>query len=132
QRDATAVIESGSGKLVCAVKHPLNPADFSCFVLQARRSKCDIVGIAKGGSDMLNAMKATKEFGIDQTMKVASLMLFITDVHSMGLAGAEGLLFTTSWDWNLNDKTREFGRRFYEKAQRMPTEIQAANYSATM
>ncbi|NLD68677.1 MAG: ABC transporter substrate-binding protein [Limnobacter sp.] len=132
QRDATAVIESGGGKVVGAVKHPLNTADFSSFVLQAQSSKSDIVGIANGGSDMLNALKATKEFGIDQTMKVASLMLFITDVHSMGLAGAEGLLFTTSWDWNLNDKTREFGRRFYEKAQRMPTEIQAANYSATM
>lgn len=81
---------------------------------------------------MVNALKAAKEFGIDKSMKVASLLLFITDVHSIGLKDAQGLLFTTSWDWNQNDETRKFGRRFFDKAKRMPTEVQAANYSATM
>ena len=132
QRDATGVIKAGGGQVVGAVKHPLNASDFSSFLLQAQSSKAQILGIANGGSDMVNALKASKEFGIDKTMKVASLMLFITDVHSMGLKDAEGLLFTTSWDWNLNDETRKFGRRFFDKAKRMPTEIQAANYSATM
>jgi branched-chain amino acid transport system substrate-binding protein len=132
QRDAAGVITAGGGQVVGAVKHPLNASDFSSFLLQAQSSKAQILGIANGGSDMINALKASKEFGIDKTMKVASLLLFITDVNSIGLKDAEGLLFTTSWDWNLNDDTRKFGRRFFDKAKRMPTEIQAANYSATM
>jgi len=132
QRDAAGVITAGGGQVVGAVKHPLNASDFSSFLLQAQNSKAQILGIANGGSDMINALKASKEFGIDKTMKVASLLLFITDVNSIGLKDAEGLLFTTSWDWNLNDETRKFGRRFFDKAKRMPTEIQAANYSATM
>ncbi|MCM2297144.1 ABC transporter substrate-binding protein [Rhodoferax sp.] len=132
QRDATGVINAGGGKVIGAAKHPLNASDFSSFLLQAQSSKAQILGIANGGSDMVNALKASKEFGIDKSMKVASLMLFLTDVHSMGLKDAQGLLFTTSWDWNLNEETRKFGRRFFEKAKRMPTEVQAANYSATM
>lgn len=132
QRDATSVIKAGGGQVAGAVKHPLNAADFSSFLLQAQSSKAQILGIANGGSDMVNALKASKEFGIGKSMKVASLMLFLTDIHSMGLKNSEGLLFTTSWDWNLNDETRKFGRRFFEKAKRMPTDVQAANYSATM
>ena len=132
QRDATGVINAGGGKVIGSAKHPLNASDFSSFLLQAQSSKAQILGIANGGSDMVNALKASKEFGIDKSMKVASLMLFLTDVHSMGLKDAQGLLFTTSWDWNLNEETRKFGRRFFEKAKRMPTEVQAANYSATI
>lgn len=131
-RDASNVVKSNGGHVIGSVKHPLNASDFSSFMLQAQNSKAQILGIANGGSDMINALKSTREFGIDKSMKVASLMLFITDVHSMGLKNAEGLLFTTSWDWNLNDETRKFGRRFFEKTKRMPTEIQAADYSATM
>jgi branched-chain amino acid transport system substrate-binding protein len=132
QRDATGVINAGGGKVIGAAKHPLNASDFSSFLLQAQSSKAQILGIANGGSDMVNALKASKEFGIDKSMKVASLMIFLTDIHSMGLKDSQGLLFTTSWDWNLNDETRKFGRRFFEKAKRMPTDVQAANYSATM
>ncbi|MFZ2388545.1 MAG: ABC transporter substrate-binding protein [Polaromonas sp.] len=132
ERDATNVVKAGGGKVVGSVKHPINASDFSSFLLQAQSSKAQILGIANGGGDMINALKAAKEFGIGKSMKVASLLLFITDVHSMGLDKAEGLLFTTSWDWNLNDETRKFGRRFFEKAKRMPTDVQAANYSSTM
>jgi branched-chain amino acid transport system substrate-binding protein len=132
QRDATGVIKAGGSQVAGAARHPLNASDFSSYLLQAQSSNAQILGIANGGSDMINALKASKEFGIDKKMKVASLLLFTTDVHSMGLKNAEGLLFTTSWDWNLNDATRKFGQRFFEKAKRMPTEIQAANYSATM
>ena len=132
QHDAAGVINASGGQVVGSVKHPLNASDFSSFLLQAQNSKAEILGIANGGTDMVNALRASKEFGVDKKMKVASLMLFITDVHSMGLKDAEGILFTTSWDWNLNDETRKFGRRFFDKAKRMPTEIQAANYSATM
>ena len=132
ERDATSVVKAGGGKVVGSVKHPINASDFSSFLLQAQSSKAQILGIANGGGDMMNALKAAKEFGIDKSMKVASLLLFITDVHSMGLDKAEGLLFTTSWDWNLNDETRKFGQRFFEKAKRMPTDVQAANYSSAM
>ena len=132
QRDATNVIKAHGGQVIGGVKHPLGAADFSSFLLQAQNSRAQILGIANGGSDMINALKASREFGIGKNMKVASLMLFLVDVHSMGLKNAEGLLFTTSWDWSLNDESRKFGRRFFEKARRMPTDIQAANYSATM
>lgn len=132
ERDATSVVKAGGGQVAGSVRHPINASDFSSFLLQAQSSKAQILGIANGGGDMMNALKATKEFGIDKSMKVASLLLFITDVHSMGLDKAEGLLFTTSWDWNLNDETRQFGRRFFEKAKRMPTDVQAANYSSAM
>ena len=132
QRDATSVIKANGGQVIGAVKHPLGASDFSSFLLQAQNSKAQILGIANGGSDMINALKSAREFGIGKNMKVASLMLFLVDVHSMGLKNAEGLLFTTSWDWSLNDESRQFGRRFFEKAKRMPTDIQAANYSATM
>ncbi|MFA5664052.1 ABC transporter substrate-binding protein [Castellaniella sp.] len=130
--DAKKVIEANGGKVVGTVKHPLGALDFSSFLLQAQSSGAEILGIANGGADMINALKMAREFGIDRSMKVASLMLFLIDVHSMGLEEAQGLLFTTSWDWSVSDEAREFGRRFYEKAQRMPTDIQAANYSATM
>jgi len=132
ERDASNVVKAGGGQVVGSVKHPINASDFSSFLLQAQSSKAQILGIANGGGDMMNALKAAKEFGIGKSMKVASLLLFITDVHSMGLDKAEGLLFTTSWDWNLNEETRKFGRRFFDKAKRMPTDVQAANYSSTM
>lgn len=130
QRDATSIIKANSGQVLGASKHPLGASDFSSFLLQAKNSKAQILGIANGGSDMINALKGAREFGVGTSMKVASLMLFLTDVHSMGLKDAQGLLFTTSWDWNLNEESRKFGRRFFEKAGRMPTDVQAANYSA--
>ena len=132
QRDATAVITAGGGRVIGSAKHPVGTVDFSAYLVQAAASKPQILGIANGGSDMVNALKAIKEFGLDETMKVASLLMFITDVHSMGLQDAGGLLFTTSWDWNLNDESRAFGRRFYARTGRMPTDVQAADYSSTM
>ena len=132
QRDALAVITAGGGRMIGSVRHPVNSPDFSSYLLQADAAKPQILGIANGGNDMVNAIKTIKEFGIDQHMKVASLLMFITDVHSIGLKDAGGLLFTTSWDWNLNDESRAFGRRFYAKTGRMPTDVQAADYSSTM
>ena len=118
--------------MIGSVRHPINTTDFSSFLLQAQTSKAQAIGLANGGADTINAIKSAREFGVDKTAKIASLVLFISDVHSLGLPAAQGLTFTTSWDWNLNDQTRAFGRRFFEKAKRMPTEVQAANYSATM
>jgi len=132
EADASKVIRANGGRLVGSVKHPINTLDFSSFLLQAQNSKAQVIGLANGGADTINAIKSAREFGIDKTMKIASLVLFISDVHSLGLPMAQGLMFTTSWDWNLNESARAFGRRFYEKTKRMPTEVQAANYSATM
>ena len=91
-----------------------------------------IFAAAYSGGDTQNAIKAAKEFGISKTMKLAGLLVFITDIHSLGLKNTEGLLLTTSWDWNLDDASRAFGRKFFDKTQRMPTDLQAADYSATM
>ena len=132
QRDATSVIKANGGQVIGAVKHPLGASDFSSFLLQAQNSKAQILALANAGGDTINAIKAAKEFGINKSMKMAGLLVFLTDIHSLGLRNTEGLLLTTSWDWNLNDQTRAFGKKFFEKAKRMPTDIQAADYSATM
>ena len=132
QDDTTKVVTAAGGKVLGSVKHPLNASDFSSFLLQAQNSKAQILGLANAGGDTINAIKAAKEFGINKSMKMAGLLVFLTDIHSLGLRNTEGLLLTTSWDWNLNDKTREFGKKFFAKTKRMPTDIHAANYSATM
>ena len=132
QDDTTKVVTAAGGKVLGSVKHPLNASDFSSFLLQAQNSKAHILGLANAGGDTINAIKAAKEFGINKTMKMAGLLVFLTDIHSLGLKNTEGLLLTTSWDWNLNDQTRAFGKKFFAKTKRMPTDIQAADYSATM
>src|SRR3990167_8720248 len=126
------VAKAKGGNVVGAVRHPLNASYFSSFLLQAQSSKAQILGLANAGGDTINAIKAAKEFGIGKSMKLAGLLIFISDVHSLGLRNTEGLQFTTSWYWDLNDETRKFSARFFEKTKRMPTEIQAADYSATM
>ena len=132
EADTAKVVKENGGQVLGQVKHPLNASDFSSFLLQAQNSKAQILGLANAGGDTINAIKAAKEFGISKTMKMAGLLVFITDIHSLGLKNTEGLLLTTSWDWNLNDKTREFGKKFFAKTKRMPTDIHAADYSATM
>ena len=132
EADASKVVKEKGGTVVGSVKHPLNTSDFSSFLLQAQNSKAQVLALANAGGDTQNAIKAAKEFGISKTMKMVGLLVFVTDVHSLGLKNTEGLLLTTSWDWNLDDKTRAFGKRFFEKTKRMPTDIKAADYSATM
>ena len=132
EADTSAAVKAKGGTVPGSVRHPLNASDFSSFLLQAQNSKAQILGLANAGGDTINAIKAAKEFGIDKTMKMAGLLLFITDIHSLGLKNTEGLQFTSSWYWDLNDETRKFGKRFFDKTKRMPTSIQAADYSATM
>ena len=132
EADTSAAVKAKGGTVAGSVRHPLNASDFSSFLLQAQNSKAQILGLANAGGDTINAIKAAKEFGIDKTMKMAGLLLFITDIHSLGLKNTEGLQFTSSWYWDLNDETRKFGKRFFDKTKRMPTSIQAAGYSATM
>jgi len=130
QSDTTKVVTDSGGTVLGGVRHPLNTSDFSSFLLQAQSSNAQILGLANAGGDMINAVKAAKEFGVDKTMQIAGLLVTLSDVHSMGLNSAGGLLFTTSWYWDLNDETRSWSKRFFEKTQRMPTEVQAADYSA--
>lgn len=132
QADATKVIDANGGKLVGVARHPINTADYSSFLLQAQNAKPQVLGFVNAGGDFANALKAAREFGLDKQMKMASLVLFISDIHGLGLAQTQGLQFTTSWDWNLNDESRAFGRKFFAKTKRMPTDVQASNYSATL
>ena len=132
EADATKVVKEKGGTVLGSVKAPLNTSDFSSFLLQAQNSKAQVLALANAGGDTINSIKSAREFGITKSMKMVGLLVFITDVHSLGLKNTEGLLLTTSWDWNLDDKTRAFGKKFFEKTKRMPTDIQAADYSATM
>jgi len=129
EADATTVVKANGGTVVGSVKHPLNASDFSSFLLQAQASKAQILAMANAGGDFTNAMKAAKEFGITKTMKVAGLLVFINDVHSLGLNSTEGLQLADSWYWNQDDASRKFAKRFFEKYKRMPSSLQAADYS---
>ena len=129
--DASKVVKDNGGTVAGAVRHPLNASDFSSFLLQAQSSKAQILALANAGGDFTNAMKAAKEFGIGKTMKVAGLLVFINDVHSLGLANTEGLQLAASWYWNQDDASRKFAKRFFDKYKRMPSSLQAADYSAT-
>src|SRR3954470_975946 len=132
ESDATSVVKANGGRVVGSVKHPLNASDFSSFLLQAQGSKAQILAMANAGGDFTNAMKAAKEFGITKTMKVAGLLVFINDVHSLGLNNTEGLQLADSWYWNQDDASRKFAKRFFDKYKRMPSSLQAADYSVAM
>ena len=129
--DASNVVKANGGTVTGAVRHPLNASDFSSFLLQAQSSKAQILALANAGGDFTNAMKAAKEFGVNKTMKIAGLLVFINDVHSLGLANTEGLQLADSWYWNQDDASRAFAKRFFAKYKRMPSSLQAADYSAT-
>jgi len=132
ERDTTAVVVKAGGKVIGGVKHPLNTADFSSFLLQAQASKAKIIGLANAGGDTTNTIKQASEFGIVAGgQKLAGLLLFITDVHSLGLKVAQGLNFTETFYWDLNDGTRAFSKRFSErmKNKAQPTMVQAGVYS---
>jgi branched-chain amino acid transport system substrate-binding protein len=132
ERDTAAVVEQTGGKVLGAVYAPINTPDFSSFLLQAQSSKAQIIGLANAGGDTINSIKQGAEFGIVQGgQKFAALLMFITDVHSLGLKTAQGLQFTTAFYWDQDDATRSFSRRFFERVHHMPTMIQAGIYSAT-
>jgi len=129
---ATEVVKAGGGSVVGDVRVPLGTSDFSSYLLQAQGSGAQVLGLANAGADTSNSMKAASEFGLTKTMTPAALLVFISDVHAMGLPIAQGLVLTTAWYWDFDDKTRAFASRFYEKTKRMPTFPQAAIYSATL
>ena len=134
EKVTTDVVNANGGKVLGSVRHPLNTSDFSSFLLRAQSSGADVIALANGGTDTINAIKGANEFGLTKSgkQKVASLLTFITDVHSMGLNTAQGIVLTEAFYWDLNDDTRKWARAFSAKTGRMPTMVQAAMYSATL
>ena len=132
ERDTGAVVEANGGKVVGKVRHPINSPDFSSYLLQAQASKAKVVGLANAGGDTTNSIKQAAEFGITAGgQKLAALLLFITDVHALGLSVAQGLTFTEAFYWDMNDGTRAFADRFSkQKPGFKPTMVQAGVYSA--
>ena len=114
-----------------AVRVPLQTSDFSSFVLQAQSSGAQVLALANAGTDFINSLKAAHEFGLTKTMKPVGLVVFIPNIHSLGLDVAQGLTITTAWYWDLNDETRAFSKRYQERTQKPPTMAQAGTYSAT-
>lgn len=132
ENDTAAVVKADGGKVLGSVKHPLSASDFSSFLLQAQASKAQILGLANAGGDTVNAIKAANEFGITKTMKLAGLLMFINDVHSLGLNATQGMYQTDSWYWDQNDESRKWAKRYFDKMKKMPSSLQAADYSVTM
>jgi branched-chain amino acid transport system substrate-binding protein len=129
QADATAAVTKAGGSVVGSVRAPLSASDFSSFLLQAQASKAQILGLANAGGDTINSIKAANEFGITKTMKLAGLLMFINDVHSLGLKATQGMYLTDSWYWNQSPESRAWSKRFFDKFKRMPSSLQAADYS---
>ena len=132
QNDTATVVKAAGGTVVGAVRAPLNASDFSSFLLQAQSSKAQILGLANAGGDTINSIKAANEFGVTKTMKLAGLLVFINDIHSLGLKTTQGMYLTDSWYWNQNAETRAWSRKFFEKFKRMPSSLQAGDYSAAL
>jgi branched-chain amino acid transport system substrate-binding protein len=132
QTAASKVVEANGGKNVGSVRVPLGASDFSSFLLQAQGSGAQVLALANAGTDFSNSLKAANEFGITKSMKPAALLAFINNIHSLGLQTAQGLYLTTGWYWDLNEDTRAFGKRLFEKMKAEPTMDQAGAYSATL
>jgi branched-chain amino acid transport system substrate-binding protein len=135
ERDTSSVVTSSGGKVIGGVKHPINTSDFSSFLLQAQASKAKVIGLANAGGDTTNAIKQAAEFGIVAGgQKLAALLLFINDVHSLGLRTAQGLSFTESFYWDMNDQTRAWSKRFatQSKGGSMPSMTVAGLYSGVL
>ena len=131
EKDTADVVKASGGKVLGSVKHPLSASDFSSFLLQAQSSGAQILGLANAGGDAINSIKAANEFGITKKMKLAGLLIFINDVHSLGLNTTQGMYLTDGWYWDLNPETRAWSKRYFEKMKKEPSMLQAADYSAT-
>jgi branched-chain amino acid transport system substrate-binding protein len=126
------VIAAQGGNVAGAVKHPINTADFSSFLLQAQSSNADAIALADAGGDFINAVKQAGEFGITRKQKLVGLLVFIADIHSLGLQSAQGLILSSAFYWDMNDETRAWSKRFIDKTRKVPTMIHAGTYGAVM
>ncbi|HUG57305.1 MAG TPA: ABC transporter substrate-binding protein [Candidimonas sp.] len=132
EADTTKVIKAAGGEVLGSVKHPLAASDFSSFILQAQGSKAQILGLANATGDTVNTIKAANAFGLTKTMKLAGLVMFVTDVHSLGLELTQGMYLVDNWYWDQDDASRKWAKRFEKKLNKMPVSNQAAGYSATL
>ena len=134
EKDTTDVLKAEGGKVLGTARHPLNASDMSSFVLQAQSSGAKIIGLANAGGDFISAIKTSAEFGVSKggKQKLAGLLVFINDIHSLGLQVTQGLLLTEAFYWDQNDESRKWSRRFFERMKKMPNMAQAGVYSSTM
>jgi branched-chain amino acid transport system substrate-binding protein len=134
EKDATDVVNANGGKVLGSVRHPLNASDFSAFLLRAQTSGAKVVGLANAGGDTINAIKGAHEFQLtkDGKQSLAGLLVYINDVHTLGLDAAQGMLLTTAFYWDRNEESRKWSRRFFEKMKKMPNMSQAGLYSSVL
>ncbi|MCC2954946.1 ABC transporter substrate-binding protein [Massilia sp. IC2-477] len=132
EKDTADVIKANGGTVVGSVKHPLSASDFSSFLLQAQSSKAQVLGMANAGGDLINAVKAANEFGLTKKMKVAGLLVFINDIHTLGLNTTQGMYLTDGWYWDQTPDSRAWAKRYFAKMKKQPSMLQAGDYSATM
>ena len=134
EKDTSDVVKAEGGRVLGSVRHPLNASDFSSFLLQAQASGAKIIGLANAGGDFVNAIKGASEFGLTKSGKqsLAGLLVYINDIHALGLATTQGLYLTEAFYWDLNDESRKWSRRFFEKMKKMPNMSQAGVYSSTL
>lgn len=131
--DVTRVVEENGGEIVGGVRHPFPTSDFSSYILQAQGSGAKIVGLANAGADTVNAISTASQFGLTQSgQQLAGLLIFLNDVHAMGLEDTQNLLLTTGWYWDMDDQAREWADRYFERVGKRPTMVQAGIYSSTM
>jgi branched-chain amino acid transport system substrate-binding protein len=132
QNDTSDVVKASGGTVVGSIRHPLSASDFSSFMLQAQASKAQVLGLANAGGDLINSIKSANEFGVNKSMKLAGLLIFINDIHALGLNQTQGMYLTTGWYWDLNPETRAWAARYFSIMKKEPSMLQAADYSATM
>lgn len=132
ESDTSAVVKANGGKVVGAVRHPFPGTDFSSFLLKAQSSGAKVIGLANAGTDTTNSIKQAAEFGITPKQSLAGLLMFLTDIHTLGLKTAQNMYLTEGFYWDLNADTRAWSKRYFDKHKRMPTMVQAGVYSSTM
>ena len=130
ESDTTRVVKASGGSVLGSSKHPVSASDFSSFILQAQASKAQILGLANAGDDLVNAIKSANEFGLKKNMKIAALLMYLSDVHALGLQQTQGMLLTDSWYWDTSDATRNWAKRYFERVKKMPNSGHAGDYSA--
>jgi len=132
EADAARVVKTNGGTVLGAARHPLSAPDFSSFMIQAQNSKAQVLAFADAGGDLVNAIKSANEFGLNKTMKLAGMIMFLTDVHSLGLELTKGMYLTDSWYWDQDEKSRAWAKRYFAVMKKMPVSLHAATYSAVL
>jgi branched-chain amino acid transport system substrate-binding protein len=132
EKDARAVVEAGGGKVIGSVRHPQDTSDFSSFLLQAQSSNAKIIALANAGGDTVNSIKQAQEFGITPKQQIVGLLTYISDIHSLGLQNAQGLLLASAFYWDMNDETRAWTKRFTSRVNKVPTMANAGVYGAVL